>query len=785
MVCQQTEVEIQAAKSGALPKSGRSEGTRLSRISGLVVILWAGLLAVVSLYRLSPPNAMSASAPATEFSSERAMSHIRLLAEKPHPIGSAENARVRDYIFQELTAQGVAPEFQETTALGMENAPSIVAGTVHNVVARLKGEGTTKAVMLSAHYDSVVNGPGASDDGSGVATLLETLRAVKAGRPLKNDVIFLFTDGEEAGLLGARAFVAEHRWVNDVGVALNFEARGTRGPVFLFETSSQNGGLIKRFGNAVEHPIASSYMSDVYKTLPNKTDLTIFKRAGLAGLNFAFINGRAFYHTGGDDIGNVDQRSLQHDGSYALSLTREFGDSDLRDIKEEDAIYFDLLGTTLVHYPARLATVVATFVVLCFVGVVVIGVRRRHLTISGLCLGFVALLSSALCAALTARIAWVLVHATSPAARAGSLSGTVTLLGLFILTIAVVSAVYYWFSRRLSIQNLTAGGLLGMVILTVVAALYLPGASHLFAWPLFFSLLPLGSLYASTRVRVGSPGMTALLSLCCIPGIVLIVPTIFALYVAIGLNVPEVLMIFLTLLIGLLIPHLSLLTVRMSRRKTFISAAGLLSMGLLASGIVIGNHEQRYAKPGRILYGLNADTGTAIWAGVDGAPVDWRRLSLVSGARSKGALSEFFPFSSSLFFNSPAPTTQLPPCIVSLVEETRTNDYRNLRLRITSPRHASYISIYTDDTAEIISASVNGKEITQIGDTLRLHYSGLPLEGIELILGFKSVQPLAIKIVDSTYSVGQNTDLRIDEGSANNISGVEADSVLVAKSYLF
>ena len=71
--------------------------------------------------------------------------------------------------------------------------------------------------------------------------MLETLRALKSSPPLKNDTVFLFTDGEEVGLLGATAFVKEHPWAKDIGVALNFEARGSSGPSFMFETSDGNG----------------------------------------------------------------------------------------------------------------------------------------------------------------------------------------------------------------------------------------------------------------------------------------------------------------------------------------------------------------------------------------------------------------------------------------------------------------------------------------------------------------------------------------------------------------
>jgi Zn-dependent M28 family amino/carboxypeptidase len=199
----------------------------------LVLVIGATLCGVVTGATLygAVPDPVPASAPPTEFSSGRALEHVRAIAQEPHPMGSAENAAARDYLVNELSALGVEPEVQTTTAAHYFVSSVAEAGTPENVLARLEGTNNGgKAFLVMAHYDSVPTGPGASDDGAGVATMLETMRALKAGPPLKNDVIFLFTDGEERGLLGARAFVDSHPWAKDVGVVLNLEARGTRVP---------------------------------------------------------------------------------------------------------------------------------------------------------------------------------------------------------------------------------------------------------------------------------------------------------------------------------------------------------------------------------------------------------------------------------------------------------------------------------------------------------------------------------------------------------------------------
>src|SRR5205085_9205138 len=101
-----------------------------------------------------------------------------------------------------------------------------------------------RALMLAAHYGSGPTGPGASEDAAGVASLLETLRALKSGPPLKNDLVVIFSDAEELGLVGAHAFADENPWMKDVALVLNFEARGSSGPSMMFETSDGNGAPI-------------------------------------------------------------------------------------------------------------------------------------------------------------------------------------------------------------------------------------------------------------------------------------------------------------------------------------------------------------------------------------------------------------------------------------------------------------------------------------------------------------------------------------------------------------
>ncbi|HEY0730211.1 MAG TPA: M20/M25/M40 family metallo-hydrolase, partial [Pyrinomonadaceae bacterium] len=252
---------------------------REDAVTAILLAVFLALVATFSIREHDPPTAAGVAVAPETFSAGRAVRHLSVIAEKPHPMGTEAHRAVRDYLVKQLSEAGLEPQVQAATTV-TDKGPPLEVGAVANVVARLKGTSAGKAVLLVAHYDSVLTSFGASDDGMAVASLLETLRALKTGAPLKNDVIILFTEGEENGLLGARAFVDEHPWAKDVGVVLNFDARGNSGPVIMFETSENNGWLIEQLAEASPYPTAHSLSYEIYRLLPNDTDMTVFRRAG-------------------------------------------------------------------------------------------------------------------------------------------------------------------------------------------------------------------------------------------------------------------------------------------------------------------------------------------------------------------------------------------------------------------------------------------------------------------------------------------------------------------------
>jgi Peptidase family M28 len=732
-------------------------------IVSVAIVVFLGLFVWLSLRRSGPPAAIGPDAAPSVFSSGRALVQLRSITQKPHPVGSLEHDLVRDYILREISAQGLTPAVQKTTAVNRRWGSVLRTGTVENLLARLEGTETGKAVLLVAHYDSWPQAFGASDDGTGVVTLLETLRALKAGAPLKNDVIFLFTDGEESGLLGANAFVEEHPWFADVGLVLNFEARGSRGPSIMFETSEQNGWLIREFAKAAPQPVSHSLAYELYKLLPNDTDLTVFRQRGLAGLNFAYIDGQPSYHTQLDSISELDERSLQHHGSYALALTRHFGNLDLRAVRAPDNVYFDLLSTKLIYYPVSWARWLSAIVVILLLGLVVFGFRRGRLNFKGLALAVLALAVNAIAAAGLTTLIWRIVfkldYSSNASLQGGTYHRNIYLLSFIALTMGLTAAVYGLFSRRVNVENLTAGALLWWMVLMILTCVYLPGATYLFTWPLLFMLAPFWLILKRGRFQ-HSLEFLIILFVGALPSVVLTTPLLYQIFTGFGLNGIWVVAVLLVLLLGLLVPHLSLVT--RPNKWVLPGASVLVAVVLLLIGIVRPDFDAAHPKPNSLFYGLDANAGRAIWGSFDDQPDEWTARFLSPHPENR-PLPVFFSSTTTPYLQMTAPAAPLEPPNVELLDDKSNNDVRTLNLRLTSPRRANVMTLFLDSKVKVLRATVNGKLIDSdntpalksFTNNWVLRYYGPPAEGVNVNVEVKTSEPLKVRLLDLSYGLPQ------------------------------
>lgn len=727
------------------PEPTTSRGALAGAIATALALCLLSAWLVVRAAR--PPAPVPATAPATTFSAERAMRHVRAIAERPHPIGGGDHARVRGYVMAQLTALGLTPEVQEATGVGTRYQ---AAGRVRNVMARLSGTRPGgSAVLLMAHYDGVPAGPAAGDDASGSAVLLETLRALRAGPPLTHDIIALFTDGEEAGLLGAAAFVREHPWAKDIGVALNFEARGTTGRSYMFETGPGNLDVARAL-RGVGDVSATSLSVTVYRTLPNDTDLSELAPLARPALNFAFADGVERYHTTSDDVAHLNPGSVQHAGTQALALARTFGDGPLPRPATGDAVFFDLPLVGLVVHPESWAMPIAIIALLLTVLLLWQLARREARAGRDVVLGVIGTLAAV---GLGAGAAMLVGPALARLHQSFSGGGSPAWSGVYgaamaLLALALAAACWSLARRWASAAGAHAGAIVVWTVLAVLASRAAPGTSFMLVWPLI-------AITLAALVALRAPRSTAALVARWIGTIIaaaVLIPIIYSIGtvllgvvgpggVAVGILVP--------LLAWLVAPQIEAMDA--ARRGATAVGAVLLTLLLFAVGAATVRRGLAHPTPSMLAYAMDAD-GSGAWlvtperaAGAG----SWAAAALGPAARAVStdtAASGDAPpawltrtFGRSLpTLAAPAPRLVLQPPEATVLSDSVLEGRRRLTLRIRAAEGTR--SMYLVARAgTVLAAAVDGRAI----DTSRyrnpsprwsLTYVAPPDSGIVLAL---------------------------------------------------
>lgn len=466
-------------------------------------LLFICLLVMVGVLRsFTPPDPVGADVPDVVFSAIRADAILRdvLQDQQPHPTGSEANARVRNRIADHLELAGYDIEIQSRFQC---NPRFGSCSPVDNVVAVKPGSDGKHAVLLTAHYDSAWTGPGAADDGAGVAAILEIARMAADYPPYRNDIIFLFTDGEENGLIGARAFADHHPAFSRVKAVINLEARGVTGPSILFETGEGNRSVVRVYSKNVERPVANSLVYEFYKRMPNDTDYSVYKNEGVMGLNFAFAQGVALYHSALDDPDHLDLGSLQHHGDNAWAMLNALGDRDLaRIVSREEAGYIDLFADTLIHYPVAVTGGLALFLGV-WVMIAISAAFRKEFRYRQLRWGLVAIPFLLLALPLAGfLLSWPLGHWVDmhPLEHPYPWPGRVALL---IAAALVGYVTLKLFSGRVSACAWMILAWLVLFVFAMVLTRKLPTASHIALVPL--AAFALGSLIDLFRRKSSAP----------------------------------------------------------------------------------------------------------------------------------------------------------------------------------------------------------------------------------------------------------------------------------------
>jgi peptidase M28-like protein len=526
---------------------------------GLAVALLA--IAWVAARPVVPPEIVPASAPETAFSAERAMRELRVVAREPHPAGSAAQAQVRDYIVEQAATLGLHAEVQRRR--GVESLWTDWVGTVENVIVRVPGTNPTGDVLITAHYDSFPGAPGAADDGVSIAAMLETMRALAAGPPLRNDVVFLFTDAEERGWLGAKGFVERHPAARRVGVTLAFEGWPSGGPTVLRATTPGDAWVVRELVAASPGAWANS-ATNTSERLHHGSDFGELADAGLVGAEFENPGTATRHHRPGDRVEVLDPRLLQDHGEVMLTLARHFGELDLSGGRTgDDLVFFTLPGLGMVAYPTWLATIPAIVAAGLLVAVIVAARQRGDLTLARVVWGALAFLGMLLVGAALATGVWELLLSAHSGAEELSYpdfeGSAVAMVAILVVAAAAFLAVVLALSRRMGVVELVAGVLLVWLLVNLGFSLANPLASTLIVWPFLGGV---GGLAVVLFVR-GGAWAAALLVLTAAPTLMFVVP-LLVLETLKPDDGPGVAVLFLVLLLGLMVPQLALITGRLA-----------------------------------------------------------------------------------------------------------------------------------------------------------------------------------------------------------------------------
>jgi hypothetical protein len=725
------------------------------------------LAVLFGIYYSMMPQWLTNNESLSEFSTQRALEHIKIISEKPHYVGSENHEAVAQYLQGELQKLGIETKTQEGTTLS--DWGNLVKSK--NIFARIPGSDNTKALLLLSHYDSAPHSfsHGASDDASGVATILEGLRAFLHSKTAhKNDIIILFSDAEELGLNGAALFVTQNDWAKNIGLALNFEARGSSGPGYmLMEVNKGNAALVKGFTESQpKYPVSNSLMYSIYKMLPNDTDLTVFREQGkIQGFNFAFIDGHYNYHTAQDDYAHISPTTIAHQGSYLMPLLRYFSNADLEKLDStEDFVYFNA-PFSFINYPFSWVLPMCFGALALFLFLVFIGIGKRVLVGKEIIKGFLPLIGSLIAAGLVTLFGWRIMLKIYP--QYNDLLNGFTYNGhayiaAFVLLSLAVGFLFYGNSKTESLTiNHTIAPLFLWICINFGIAFYLPGAGF-FIIPVFFSLLMLAFFVITQHT---SQFLNVLLS---IPALVIFAPFIVMFPIGLGLKILAGSAVLTVLVFGLLLPVFG----TFQRKAMWSLVLFVLSIGFFVKAHFNSDYEPGKAKSNSLVYVLDADKNKAVWATYDTNLDEWTKTYLGENPANAGNLNNsialFSKYDTPFSYTAAAPLQNLEKPTIEFLMDSIIGTQRCLKIKITPNRKVNRYDILANEKMVFHNMKANGvKPLGQKGSLyLRknkriISYYVVNNEPLELQFSIPKQTVFDMDLLESSFDLMTNPAFKI------------------------
>ncbi|MCX8063793.1 MAG: M28 family peptidase [Candidatus Hydrogenedentes bacterium] len=724
---------------------------------GFVLLILVGIYSVFESWSPSP---LRRDAPPDRFSAERAWESLVYPTSMVHPYGTQENLKVRDYWIQKLKLLGVDPEVKTEYLVHSSKEGHCSVERVDNIIVVLPGYSPTRAILVMGHYDSTPYGFGCADDGSAVATMYETIRALLNYPPLRNDVVFLFTDGEEAGTLGPKAFM-KHPLFGKVGLCLNFEARGHYGPSMMFQTNSNNEWLIKEFAKAVPYPRANSMMFDIAGKMPTSTDYYVLKPKGVPGFDFAFVGGIRFYHTPNDNIFNISLRSLQHHGEYALPLIKHFGNLDLSGLTigspfenpTNNRIYFPVPHNNLISYHQCLVLPLMVVAVVLYLILLIINLVFWRLSILDIVRSFtqafmLVLVNTAVLALFIGGAFLLHKHYIVYYELTYLFSALLITFGTFFVLLPLIIP-------KVDPHSFYVAILLPWVVFCVHSSVFSPSASYVPTW-----ITIVGSLVGITiSIMMGvSVERSKLVMISILPGIIAIY--IFVPFLVVGAQ--TLTPIFLPLLAILIIYVFFLSPGIMIHIIDFKDSFRKIGMVSFLIGFIIYLYPTVFLSPTsstpwttHLVYGVDWDKNEAYWMTLDKHPNEWTRNFLKEFV-GKRKPEEFCGDNIEAKFYS-APLASYPKPGVNILKDITEGDLRRLKISVVSVSKAPQVNLRLEGKFCVIEAYYNGRKLESSDEksltVWSFNYRGFP-EPIILEWTLRVDEPLRLVVTEKHYGVG-------------------------------
>ncbi len=754
---------------------GRSRPAAL--IVGLVVM---ALLLVVVVLRQQPPAAKGLDAPSDQFSAGRAEAVLQeILAEQvPHPIGTKQIELVRQRIVAAFEALGYEVEVQETVACRPGFRAYAACARVHNIATWLPGQETGPALMLVAHYDSQPASPGVGDDGSSVAEILEVARILKEQGSQRNPILFLITDGEDSGLFGAHGFVDDHPEAEDVAVALNLEARGSTGLSYMFETSEGNAWLIDAYASTVPRPASSSLHYEIYKILPNDTDLTVFREAGMAGMNFAFIGRYSHYHTPLDNFENLDLRSVQHQGDSVLAVAQELAARDLAGPLPGDAAWTDLLGFAIVRWPASWTIPIAVLALLLLLVASGRLVRRGALTVGSLLLGLLAALLTLLLSILIGLGLTLLISLVAGVPSPWYAYPLPTRVAVWAGALLAGGLVSTALARRSGAWGLGLGVWLLWALLALVVSLSLAGVAILFLLPALLA----GVLFAVLAFSRLSESVVAwevsFLAATLAAGVTWL-PFALAFESAVSFDLSPTITLALGLVVSILAPLFALPQGQTGVRRWLLTSTTAVMVLASAIAVVVPPYSESDPQRVNLYYFEDRASGGVHWV------VSSEQAPVPEPLRSKFDPKPVtvFPWLSQQYLVADAPVTTASAPDLQVLSNELVAGERVVEAKLRSPRGADGISLHLPESE---LSSIEVADYTFAVDPegfsngyYTLECYGLSCDGLEVRLHLRGADPVEVLVSDHSSGLPPEGETLIQARPATAVPSYEGDLTII------